>query len=88
MFIRIVHPKRSSQRKTTVKLFDSQFGELLQTGEIVHMSDVVVLHKQMSEVGGKAKVGNVCYLIIIQVKDGEVSTLGEIPLKTEIKGEA
>lgn len=52
------------------------------------MSDVVVLHKEMSEVGGKAKVGDVCYLIIIQVKDGEVSTHGKIPLQIQIKGEA
>lgn len=49
------------------------------------MGDVVVLHKQMGEVGGKAKVANVCDLIIIQVKDSEASTHGEITLKIEFK---
>lgn len=49
--------------------------------EIIYISDVVVLHIQMGEVGGKVKVANVCDLIIIQVKDSEVSTHGEITLK-------
>lgn len=48
------------------------------------MSDVIVLHVKMGEVGGKAKVAYARDLIIIQVKDGEVSTHGEIPLKTEL----
>lgn len=52
------------------------------------MSDVVVLHVQMGEVGGKAEVVNVRELIIIQVKDSEVSTHGEIPLKVAFKCEA
>ncbi len=72
----------------SVKLVYSQFGELLQIGEIIYVSDVVVLHIQMGEVGGKAKVANVCDLIVIQVKDSEVSTHGEITLKTEFKSEA
>jgi len=66
----------------------SQFGELLQIGEILYTSDVIVLHIKMGEVGGKAKVANVRDLIIIQVKNGEVSTHGEIPLKIEVKSEA
>lgn len=45
------------------------------------MSNVVVLHIQMGEVGGKAKVANVCDLIFIQVKNSEVSAHGEITLK-------
>ena len=51
------------------------------------MSDVVVLHVQMGEVGGEAQVGNVCDLIIVQVKNGEVSAHGEIALKIEFKSE-
>lgn len=69
----------------SVKLVYSQFGELLQIGEIVYMRDAVVLHIQMGEVGGKAEVANVCDLIVIQVKDSEVSTHGEIPLKNNVK---
>lgn len=49
------------------------------------MSDVVVLQIEMSEVGGKTKVANVCDLIVIQVKNSEVSTHGEITLKTKMK---
>lgn len=60
----------------------------MQVGEIFYMSDVVVLYKQMGKVGGKAKVANVRYLIIVQVKDGEVSTHREITLKIEMKSEA
>lgn len=41
----------------------------------------------MGEVGGKTKVANVCNLIIIQVKDSEVSAHGQITLKIEFKNE-
>lgn len=63
----------------------SQFGELLQAGEILQVSDVVVLQEQMGEVEGKAKVVNVWYPVIIQVQDGEASTHGNITLETEFK---
>lgn len=39
----------------------------------------------MGEVGGKAKAANVCDLIVIKVKNSEVSTHGEITLKSNIK---
>lgn len=45
------------------------------------MCDVVVLHVQMGNVGGKVKVANLCDVVVIQIKNGEVSTHGEIPLK-------
>lgn len=59
----------------------SQFGELLQIGQVVHVSDVVVLQKQMGEVGGEVEVANVCDLIVIQVEHSEVSALGEVALE-------
>lgn len=70
-----------STGQQSVKLVYSQFGEHLQIREIVYMSDVVVLHIQMGKVGGKAEVANVCDLIVIQVKDSEVSAHGEVTLK-------
>ena len=73
-----------STRQQSIKYVYSQFGEPVQVGQIIDMSDVVVLHIQMGEVEGKVKVANVCDLIIIQVKDCEVSTHGEITLKTEV----
>lgn len=77
-----------STGQQSVKHAYLQFGELLQIGEIIYMSNVVVLHIQMGEVGGKTKVANVCDLVIIQVKNSEVSTHGEIALKIECKSEA
>lgn len=74
-----------STGQQSIKVVYSQFGELLQIGEIIYLTDVVVLHVQMGEVEGKIQVANVCDLIIIQVKDSEVSTHGEITLKNRIK---
>ena len=51
------------------KIVNSQFGKFLQIVEIIYVSDVVLLHVQMSKVGGKAEVADVCDLIIIQVKN-------------------
>lgn len=61
------------QSNRAVKHMFLQFGELLQIREILYMSDVVVLHVEMGEVGGKTNVVNVCDLIIVQVEDSEVS---------------
>lgn len=36
------------------------------------MSYAVVLHIEMREAGGKVEVSNVCNLIIVKVKNGEV----------------
>lgn len=47
------------------------------------MSDVVVLHIEMCEIGGKPKVANVCDLIVIQVKNSKISAHGEITLKVK-----
>lgn len=66
----------------------SQFGEPLQPGEIIYTSDVVVLHKQMGEVGGKPEVGNVGDVIIIQVQDSEASAQREVTLEIEWKHKA
>lgn len=51
--------------------------------EIIYTRDVIVLQVEMSEAGGKVKVGNVCNLIIIQVKESEVLTHRQITLKKE-----
>lgn len=37
----------------------SQFGELLQVGQVLYVSDGVVLQEQMGEVGGKAQIAYV-----------------------------
>lgn len=68
-----------------IKCVYLQFRELLKITEILYMCDVVVLHKQMGEVGSKVKVANMCNLIVIQVENIEVSTHGEIVLKMERK---
>lgn len=39
----------------------------------------------MCQVGGKAKVADASYLIIIQVENGEVPTHGEVSLKVGLK---
>lgn len=58
-----------------------QFGEHLQTGEVFHSSDVVVLHVQMSQVEGEAQVANLCDLIVVQVENSEVSAQGDVALE-------
>lgn len=63
----------------------SQFGEMLQSGEVLYAGDVVVLHKQMGEVGGEVEVADVCDMVIIQVKDSQVSTHGNVTLKIGVK---
>ena len=45
------------------------------------MSNVVVLHVQMGEVGGKAQVADVCDLIVVQVQNSEVPAHGDITLE-------
>lgn len=51
--------------------------------QIVYARDVVVLHVQMGEVGGKAQVADLCDLIVVQVENSEVSALGEVALREE-----
>lgn len=68
-------------KKQSVKLVYLQFGKHPQIGEVVYVSDAVVLHVQVGEVGGKAQVANVCDLVVVQVKDCEVSARGDITLK-------
>lgn len=59
--------KRSDTKKIIGRPFEidacsarhSQFGELLQVGQVLDVSDGVVLQEQMGEVGGKAQVADV-----------------------------
>lgn len=74
---------RGSSRPETASNRHSQFGELLQIGQLVHVSDVVVLQEQMGEVGGEVEVANVRDLIVVQVENGEVSALGEVVLENK-----
>lgn len=63
----------------------SQFGELLQVGQVLYVSDGVVLQEQMGEVGGKAQIAYVWYPIVIQVQDGEVSAHRDVILQIEFQ---
>lgn len=52
------------------------------------MSNVVVLQIEMGEVEGKGEAANLFDLIVIEVKNSEVSAHGEITLKTKRQLEA